>query len=176
MSSIFATDVSYATVVFVEYAGGQGRALADGPAASERFHSRLSTGATRTFPGKVSVTLEYDYDGLSANRPTWDALRRDPVRYGAYRDAVSRTQELTTRQSIFAYATWEDAIVRHLDTTVMGRYDLIDHSAFTWVEARYHWPRTDVAVQWQADHGGAHSAYGAAMQADVFQAIVTFYF
>lgn len=165
-----------ATVVFVEYAGGRGRALADGPAASERFHSRLSTGATRTFPGKVSVTLEYDYDGLSANRPTWDALRRDPVRYGAYRDAVSQAQELTTRQSIFAYATWEDAIVRHLDTTVMGRYDLIDHSAFTWVEARYHWPRTDVAVQWQADHGGARSAYGAAMQADVFQAIVTFYF
>jgi hypothetical protein len=165
-----------ATVVFVEYAGGRGNALADGPAVSERFHSRFSTGATRTFPGKVSVTLEYDYDGLSANRSTWDALRRDPARYGAYRDAVSRAQELTTRQSIFAYATWEDAIVRHLDTTLMGRYDLIDHSALTWIEARYHWPRTDVAVQWQSDHGGAHSAYGAAMQADVFQVVATFYF
>jgi hypothetical protein len=165
-----------ATVAFVEYAGGRGQALADEPRAGERFHSRLSTGVTRTFPGKVSVTLEYDYDGLSADRSTWHALGSDPARYGAYREAVGRTQELTTRQSLFAYVTWEDAIVRHLDATAMGRYDLVDHSAFTWLEARYHWSRTDLAVQWQTDYGGPHTVYGAAEQAELLQAIVTFYF
>ena len=168
--------VGDATVAFFEYAGGRGKALADGPAVGNRFHSRLSSGVTRTLPGKVSVTLEYDYDGLSANRSTWHALSVDPARYGSYRDAVSRNQELTTRQSIFAYVTWQDSIVRHLDTTLMGRYDLVDHSAFTWVEARYHWPRIDLAVQWQADCGGAHSTFGAAAQSEVLQAIATFYF
>lgn len=165
-----------ATVLFVEYAGGRSRSLADGPRAAHRFHSRLATGLTRTFPGKVSATLEYDYDGVSANRSAWAALRTDPARYGAYRDAVARAQELTTRQSVFSYISWQDAIVRHLDATLMGRYDLIDDSFFAWVEARYHWPRADLAVQWQADHGGSRSVYGAGSQRNVVQTILTFYF
>ena len=134
------------------------------------------TGLTRTFPGKVSVTLEYDYDGVSANRSAWAALRTDPSRYGAYRDAVARGQELTTQQSVFSYISWQDAIVRHLDATVMGRFDLVDDSFFAWVEARYHWPRADLAVQWEADHGGSRSIFGAGSQSNVVQAIVAFYF
>ncbi|KMQ80100.1 hypothetical protein BPMI_00799 [Candidatus Burkholderia pumila] len=63
-----------ATVFFFEYAGGRDKALADGPGTGDSFHSRLATGFTRTFPGKVSVTLEYDYDGSSANRGAWSAL------------------------------------------------------------------------------------------------------
>lgn len=165
-----------ATVVFAEYAGGRSQSLAEGPSAHNRFHSRLATGATRTFPGKVSVTLEYDYDGRSANRSAWNALGTDPARDGAYRGAVARAQELTTRQSVFGYISWQDAIVRHLDATLMGRYDLVDNSFFTWVEARYHWPRADLAVQWQADHGGSRSVYGASSQSNVLQAILTFYF
>lgn len=165
-----------ATVLFVEYAGGQGKSLADGPEAGNHFHSRLATGATRAFTGKVSVTLEYDYDGLSANRSAWGALGMDRARGGAYRGAVAREQELTTRQSIFSYISWQDAMVHHLDATLMGRYDLVDDSFFAWVEARYHWPRADLAVQWQADHGGLHSVYGAGSQSNVLQAILTFYF
>ena len=165
-----------ATVLFVEYAGGRSTSLADAPSAATHFHSRVATGATRTFPGKVSVTLEYDYDGRSASRPAWVALARNPARYGAYRDAVTREQELTTRQSVFGYVSWQDAIVRDLDVTLMGRYDLVDDSFFAWIEARYHWPRADVAVQWQADHGGSHSAYGAGSQSNVLQAILSFFF
>jgi hypothetical protein len=165
-----------ATVFFVEYAGGEGKSLVDGPSANNRFHSRIATGATRTFPGKVSVTLEYDYDGLSANRAAWYALGMDPVRDGAYRGAAARAQELTTRESVFSYLSWQDALVLHLDATVMGRYDLDDRSFFAWVEARYHWPHTDLAVQWQADHGGSRSVYGAGSQSNVLQAILTFYF
>ncbi|WP_245964676.1 hypothetical protein [Trinickia dinghuensis] len=165
-----------ATVFFVEYAGGRGKALADAPSAGNSFHSRLATGATRTFPGKVSATLEYDYDGLGANRATWNALAMDPARYGAYREAATQARELTTRNSVFSYVTWQDAFVLDLDVTLMGRYDLVDNSFFAWIEARYHWPRADFAVQWQADHGGSHSAFGAASQSNILQAIVTFYF
>ncbi len=165
-----------ATVSFVEYAGGWGKALADDSTAGNRFHSRLATGATHTFPGKVSVTLEYDYDGLSANPSTWNALAMDPARYGAYRETVTQDQELTTRQSMFGYISWQDALILHLDATLMGRYDLVDHSFFTWLEARYHWPRADVAVQWQVDHGGAYSAYGSGSQSMIWQGIVTVYF
>lgn len=165
-----------ATVIFAEYAGGRSRSLADGPTAVNHFHSRLATGATRTFPGKVSATLEYDYDGLSANRSAWRTLGKSPARQGVYRGAVGREQELITRQSLFSYISWQDAIVRHLDATLMGRYDLVDDSFFAWIEARYHWPRADLAVQWQADHGGSHSAYGAGSQRNVLQAMLTFYF
>lgn len=165
-----------ATVLFAEYAGGRSQSLADGPSAGNHFHSRFATGATRTFPGNVSITLEYDYDGRSANRADWRALEMNPARNGVYRGAVGREQELTTRQSVFSYISWQDAIIRHFDATLMGRYDLIDDSFFTWVEARYHWPHADLAVQWQADHGGSRSVYGASSQSNVLQAILTFYF
>ncbi len=164
------------TVFFVEYAGGSGQSPADGPSGGKHFHSRLATGATRTFPGKVSVTLEYDYDGLSANRSAWRALEMDAAGGGMYRGAVGREQELTTRQSVFSYLSWQDALVLHLDATLMGRYDLIDGSFFAWIEARYHWPRADLAMQWQMDRGGSHSVYGASSQSNVLQAVLTFYF
>lgn len=44
------------------------------------------------------------------------------------------------------------------------------------IEARYHWPRTDIAVQWQGNHGSARSVYGGQAQSEIVQGIVTFFF
>ncbi|WP_207004534.1 hypothetical protein [Trinickia mobilis] len=170
------TLLDNATVGFLEYSGGRSSALAGGPQGPESFHSKLATGLTRTFPNKVSVTLEYDYDGASANRATWDALAAHPASFGEYLGAAASAQELPTRQSLFTYVTWQDAFVVHLDLTALGRYDLVDHSYFTWLEARYHWPRVDLAVQWQTNHGASHSPYGDAPQKQVLQGVLTFFY
>jgi hypothetical protein len=165
-----------ATVAFLEYSGGRNRALADGPQGPERFHSKLATGFTRTFPNKVSATIEYDYDGASANRATWDALAADPARLGPYLGAAENDGELVTRQALFTYVTWQDALVVHLDLTAMARYELVSHSDYTWVEARYHWTHVDFAVQWQTNHGAGHSAYGEAPQKQVVQGVLTVFY
>ncbi|TKC91254.1 hypothetical protein FAZ69_07595 [Trinickia terrae] len=170
------TLLDNATVGFLEYSAGRSAALADGPHGSDSFHSKLAAGLTRTFPNKVSVTLEYDYDGASANRAAWDALTANPLRFGQYLGAAGSAQELATRQSLFTYVTWQDAFVVHLDLTAMARYDLVTHSDFTWLEARYHWTRVDLALQWQSNHGPSRSTYGSAAQKQVLQGVLTFFY
>ncbi|ACR31200.1 hypothetical protein [Burkholderia glumae] len=165
-----------ATVGFLEYAIGRGSAVEDFAAAAPSWTSKLATGVTHTFANKLSLTLEYDYDGASASAAAWRVLQRDPAQYWRYRDAASLAQELMTRRSLFAYASMPDVFVEHLDLTAMARYNLDDHSYFMWLEGRYHWPRTDFAVQWQSSHGSQHSVYGAQAQGEIVQAIATFFF
>ncbi|KAF1035301.1 MAG: hypothetical protein GAK33_04899 [Burkholderia lata] len=170
------TLIDDATVGFLEYAIGRGSAVADFPQAASSWTSKLATGVTHTFANKLSLTLEYDYDGASASAAAWRALQNDPSRYWRYRDSASIAQELMTRRSLFVYASMPDVFVQHLGLTAMARYNLDDHSYFTWLEARYHWPRTDFAVQWQSNHGSARSVYGAQAQSEIVQAIATFFF
>ncbi|GLU33356.1 hypothetical protein Busp01_31980 [Trinickia caryophylli] len=165
-----------ATTAYFEYSGGRSEHLAAGAGESKGFHSKFATGFTHTFPNNLSVTIEYDYDGASPDRSAWNRLASDPARYWRYRRAANAAQELMTRQALFNYVTWQDALMRHLDLTAMLHYDLVDHSYSTWLEARYHWPRTDVAVQWQTNHGASQSTYGADAQKQVVQAVATFFF
>ncbi|MCM3373086.1 hypothetical protein M3640_20725, partial [Bacillus velezensis] len=149
------TLIDDATVGFVEYAIGRGSAVGDFAQTASSWVSKLATGVTHTFASKLSLTLEYDYDGASASGAAWRALQGDPSRYWRYRDMAGTAQELMTRRSLFVYASMPDVFVQHLALTAMARYNLDDHSYFTWLEARYHWPRTDCAVQWQSNHGSA---------------------
>jgi hypothetical protein len=164
------------TVGFAEYAIGRGNAIADAPGAAKRWYSKLASGVTHTFANRLSLTIEYDYDGASVGRAAWRALQNDRARYQRYRAAASIAQELMTRQSLFAYASMPDVFVQHLDLTAMARCDLDDGSYFTWLEARYHWPHNDLALQWQSDHGAARSVYGAQAQSEILQVVVTFFF
>ncbi|MBU9547590.1 hypothetical protein [Burkholderia multivorans] len=170
------TLIDDATVGFFEYTIGRGNAIADFPQDASSWTPKLATGVTHTFTNRLSLTLEYDYDGASANAATWRALQRDPSKYWRYRDAASIAQELMTRRSLFTYASITDVFVQHLGITAMARYNIDDHSYFMWLEGRYHWPRTDFAVQWQSNHGSAHSVYGAQAQGEIVQAIATFFF
>ncbi|OXI80625.1 hypothetical protein CFB50_19385 [Burkholderia sp. AU33423] len=170
------TLIDDATVGFVEYAIGRGSVVADVAQTESSWTSKLSTGVTHTFANKLSLTLEYDYDGASASAAAWRALQRDPSRYWRYRNTASIAQELMTRRSLFVYASMPDVFIQHLALAAMARYNLDDHSYFTWLEARYHWPRTDFAVQWQGNHGSARSVYGAQAQSQIVQVIATFFF
>ena len=169
-----------ATVAYFEWSGGRASSLAaqalvsrDDPA----FRSRLSTGLTYTTPSKVSLTAEYQYNGAGLDQAGWNALRRGPpAAYGLYRGLVTSIQDPPTRHNVFLYAVWQDALVRHLDLTVMLRYDATDHSRLQWLEARYHWTRVDIALQTQLNTGQPGSNYGALPERRLWQASIRYYF
>lgn len=155
-----------ATVVYVEASGGGLPSLytqAENLAADPALRVRAATGLTVTLPKKLALTVEYEYDGAALNARGWNALRSgDPERYGLYRNYVAAQQELPTRQAVFAYASWQDIGIRHLDWSAFLRLDLIDRSRLPWTELRYHFSHTDLALRWQDEIGAVTSDYGAA--------------
>lgn len=169
-----------ATVGYLEWSGGRGPSLLAQALAQPddgRFRSRAATGLTYTAPSKLSVTLEYDYNEAGLDENGRIVLRDAPAsslaRYGGF---VQAQQDLATKQNLFFLARWQDAWIARLDLSVMQRYDVVDHSRLSWLEGRYHWDRVDLALQWQRNHGGAASQFGALPQAQVWQAVVTYFF
>lgn len=165
-----------ATTGYVEAAVGHDHAHADLPGAPARWHARLAAGLTRTFADKFSLTVELDHDGTSADRATWAALRSDPARLARYLGAVRSSQSLMSRTSVFAYASIANMGLRHLDLTLLARVDPVTRGRFAWIETRYHWPRTDLALGWQFHHGPEVAMGRASRDAASLQAAVTWYF
>jgi opacity protein-like surface antigen len=169
-----------ATVAYVEWSGGRAPSLAAQSLMSPddtAFRSRVSTGLTYTTPDNISFTAEYEYNGAGLDRDAWNTLRRgSPAAYGLYRNFVANLQELPTRDNLFLYAIWKDALVKNLDLTAMVRHDLVDHSRLQWLEMRYHWTRVDVALQTQLDTGQAGSNYGALPDRRLWQAVARYFF
>lgn len=169
-----------ATVVYLEWSGGRSRSqLAQALAAKEdwAFRQRLATGMTYTNSSKLSLTLEYEYNGAALDESGWDALRQgSPLAYGRYRAWQQTAQELPTREEIFLYANWQDALLLHLDLSAMQKINLADHSRLSWLEARYHLDKADLALQWQDNRGERNSAYGASSQRRVWQLALRYYF
>lgn len=169
-----------ATVVFFEWSGGRAASLAAQALMSRddtAFRSRLSTGLTYTTPGNISFTAEYEYNGAGLDQTGWDALRRgSPGAYGLYRGFVANLQDIPTKDNVFLYAVWQDALVKHLDVTAMVRYDAVDHSRLQWLETRYHWSSVDIALQAQLNTGQPGSNYGALPDWRVWQALVRCFF
>ncbi len=168
-----------ATVAFLEASAGRSPSLyaeaLDLPGA-EALRARASAGFTYSARNKLSITLEYEYDGAAPGRNGWDALRAgDPENYGRYREFALAQQELTTRQSVFAFAAWQDLGLRHLDWTAFVRVDLVDHSRLPWTELRYHWSHIDAAIRWQDYVGGATTDFGAASTRQTWQAVFDYY-
>jgi opacity protein-like surface antigen len=169
-----------ATVAYVEWSGGRSRSLrplALNGADDSAFRSRLATGITYTTASKLTWTLEYEYNGAGLDKAGWDALRRGaPPAYLQYRRFAGSLQELPTRQAIFVRAGWQDAIVARLDLSALARLNIADRSRMTWLEARYHWDRADLALQWQLNAGAAASEFGALPQRRMAQAVLTYFF
>lgn len=177
--------INDATVAYIEWSGGrspsllaralhqQGIAYAD----DSRYRNRLSTGLTYTTSNKLSLTAELEYNGGSEDGGGWANLRRAPLPvYGLYRNALQIAQESPTRQRLFLYGAWQDALLNHLDLSAMSYYDMQDYSRLSWLEARYHWERNEVAVQWQRYSGSPRSDFGATEQAAGWQVLLRRYF
>ncbi|WP_295748164.1 hypothetical protein [Undibacterium sp.] len=173
-----------ASVAYLEYSGGRSRSMLSQAVQGKddsAFRNRLASGITYTTANKLSLTLEYEYSGSALDDQAWDALRKGikqgaPLPYLQYRQWQQNQQELTTRQEIFVYASWPDALLQHLDLSAMQKLNLADHSRLSWLEARYHLEKLDLALQWQRNSGEASSAYGAALQKYSWQAQLRVYF
>jgi opacity protein-like surface antigen len=167
-------------VAYLEWSGGRTPSLAAQalPRPDDAaFRSHLSSGLTYTTQNNISFTVEYEYNGAGMDKAAWTSLRHgSPLAYGLYRGYVTNLQELPTRDNVFVYAVWQDALVKNLDLTAMVRDDLVDHSRLQWLEARYHWPRVDIALQSQLDTGQPGSTYGAAPQRRLWQAVARYFF
>jgi hypothetical protein len=73
------------------------------------FRSRVAAGFTYSAANKLSLTVEYEYNGAALDSEGWtDARRGDPASYGRYREFVSGLQDLPTRHAIFTYESWQD--------------------------------------------------------------------
>ncbi len=169
-----------ATVAYVEWSGGRSasqRAQALRTGDDTAFRSRLATGLTYTTDNKISVTAEYDFNGAALTPDAWTALGKNaPQAYAQYRNWVQKQMDLPTQQSVFVYASWQDAVVSQLDINAMLRHNLDDHSQLTWLEARYHWGRADLSLQWQQTRGGAATEFGALQQEQVVQVLLRYFF
>lgn len=169
-----------ATVLFAEWSGGQSRSqLSQAGLAAEdpSFHNRAAAGVTYTASNKLSWTLEYAYNDAALGADQWGALQSgSPLAYGQYRLWAQAAQELPTQDMLGLYANWTDAIVPHLDLSAMVRANRADNSRTHWVEARYHWSHTDLALQWQVNSGGPLSDFGAALQQRIWQLSLRQYF
>ncbi len=88
---------------------------------------------------------------------------------------MSAQQELLTQHSLFAYASWQDLLLRHLDLSAFLRVDLIDHSRLPWTELRYHWPHVDAALRWEDYQGGPATDFGAAASRQTWQVLLDYY-
>ena len=169
-----------ATVAYVEWSGGRSASLLSQAlmlADDTAFRSRSATGLTYTTSNKLSLTLEYEYNGAGLDQTGWNALRSGPAdAYNQYRRFAANLQDPPTKQRVFLRADWRDAFLNHLDLTSNIYYDAVDYSRQFWVEARYHWTRVDLALVWQLDSGQPGSDFGGLPVQRIWQALARVYF
>jgi hypothetical protein len=172
--------VNDATVAHVEWSGGRSPSLfAQAAQAGDdtAFRNRVSSGLTYTTPNKLSLTVEYHYNGGGLRDDQWRALPRTSLpAYGRYRALLQNRLEAPTRDALFVYVAWQDALLNRLDLNAMLRHNLADHSRLSWLEALYRGDRMDVALQWQMNSGAPFSEFGAAGQRRIVQALLRYFF
>ena len=175
----FTALLNDATVGNVEWSAGRAPSLVSQALMRPDdtvYRSRLATGLTYTTSRKLSLTLEYEYNGAGLDQAGWSSLRHgSPAAYASYRVFAANIQDLPTRQNIFLYATWQDALINHLDITAMVRRDVVDQSRLLWLEGRYHWPRIDLALQRQLDSGQPGSNFGSLPDRRILQIVVRYF-
>ncbi|MFZ6848914.1 hypothetical protein [Undibacterium sp. RuRC25W] len=179
------TLVNDATVAYVEWSGGRSPSLLAQAYQQQglyfpdtsAFRNRTSVGLTYTTENKISVTTELEYNGGALDQNKWDALQRGPLAiYGQYRNYLQTVQEAPTARAIFVYASWQDALLNHLDLSAMSRFDAVDSSRMSWLEARFHFSHAEFALQWQRNSGNRLSDYGVATKMQSWQLMARYFF
>lgn len=173
--------VGDALVGFVEWSGGRDYELlssAVGSAPKVMTGHRAAVGMTYTTQSKLALTAELEYNGFALNRRQWDqalaSYGLDPL--SAYLYVVQQRQDIASRKAVLFYASQRDAGIKNLELTGLLRYNAEDHSRFAWAEARYHWPKFDLALQWQVSLGRETSEFGAQTGKRLVQLMGAFYF
>ena len=67
-------------------------------------------------------------------------------------------------------------LLRRLDLSAFLRRDAETDSHAQWLEARYHWQRADLSVQWQRFSGDRGSVYRTVPQNTAIELVLRYYF
>jgi len=161
--------ISRATVAYIEYSAGRTASLADqaqGLRDSGRVQQRGAAGLTYTTAFNLSLTAEFEYNSAAPTPSEWQALSSaaplDALRLLSFAQAQ---QDLPVRQAVFVHGAWRDLGVRNLDLAAFARLATQSpRGSELWVEARYRWSKTELAVQWQQYTGSTASPYGLVPQ------------
>ncbi|MEO7151889.1 MAG: hypothetical protein ABIX46_09315 [Burkholderiaceae bacterium] len=161
--------IGNATVAYAEVSAGKSRSLVAqslGLASDpEKMQRRAALGLTYTTRFNLSLTGEVEYNSAAPSRSHWDAYRTAaPGNALRLLQAAQTLQDLPTRRALFVYAAWRDLGLKNLDLNAYVRRDQETRSREQWIEARYHWNKAEVALQWQGYSGDAGSLYGAVPQ------------
>ncbi|OYV02492.1 MAG: hypothetical protein CFE45_00030 [Burkholderiales bacterium PBB5] len=155
--------------------GSAARAAGYAPSSSRR--SKLATGATWTLPTGLALTLEYQYNGAALRHAQLATGSADDVnRIGSYLLANQAHQDSAARQAWLLYASQRNAGLKNLDLSGFVRRNSDDRSLQAWLEARYHFERFDLSLQWQATHGSVLSEYGVLPYRQSVQLLGSWYF
>ncbi len=171
-----ATD---ALVAYAEVSGGKVPRLIDelrGGPAEPNWRQKAAIGATYTFPGALSVTLEAEYNGAGLNRSEWSQLAAfGPQGYLRYASLTQPSQELGSRRAWMLFASQKDVGIKQLDLSAFVRSNANDDSGLAWLELRYHWPRFDGVVQLQRSFGSRGTEFGSMPYRQVLQVLGVLY-
>lgn len=157
-----------AAVAYAELSAGKGQTLVAQALKlpeAERNQRRVALGLTYTTGFNLSVSAEAEYNSAAPDREQWNALPGlDPAGPLRLLATAQTLQDLPVRRAWFFHATWKDALLRRLDVSGFLLRDAETRSRSQWLEARYHWDRAELALQWQLYSGAAGSVYGTIPQ------------
>lgn len=172
--------VSDAAVAHAEWSYAKGPSLAAQAWAtpgSQRSGHKLSTGLTYTTAGKLSITGEFQFNGMALDQTSWNRTSAgNPDALPAYLIEVQRLQELASRRAYLVYLSQRDFGIKGMELTGFVRVNANDHSRLAWAELRYHWSNVDLALQWQQHSGRAFSEYGLYPDKRIVQLVAAYHF
>jgi hypothetical protein len=156
--------VNRATVAYLEFSAGRGPSMvtqAQGLSEPEKSQQRGAVGLTYTTDFNLSLTAEFEYNSAAPSRSDWEALIANaPLDALRLLQFARAQQDLPVRSAVFIYASWRDMVVRNFDLTAFVRHDANSRSRQQWIEAGYHWSKTELALRWQQDAGSSSTPFG----------------
>lgn len=130
-----------------------------------RFRQQAAFGINWNPMAKLALMTEYMVNQTGLGREAWRTLgaARDAgvADYWRVRSLAASSQNPVTRQAWLVRASWQDALAPHADLTAFVRGNPYDSSRMAWVEARYHFNKTDLALAFSHFQGKASSEFGA---------------
>ena len=177
--------INDSTVAYAEWSGGRAPSLLSQAVSRQglphgddsAFRNRVSAGLTYSTSNKMSLTAELEYNGGGQDQEAWNAIGHGPLPiYRLYRSWLQIVQEPPTKRRLFLAGRWQDAMINHLDIGAITYFDAADYSRLSWLEARYHWQRDELALQWLRYSGRPLSEFGAAPQIQSWQLVLRHYF
>lgn len=176
--------VNDSTTAYLEWSGGRSASLLSQSISQQglsyplniKFNNQISSGLTYTTKNKISLTGEFEFNSAGLNNPDWSNLGPTSLyAYEVYRKYLQVQQTSPTKSGAFLYAKWEDFLLKGLNLSSMLRQDLIDSSHQFWLETRYRFSESEVALQFQNNVGSTWSNYGAVPQSQIIQLLFRCY-